>query len=90
MILHTINKPAAARKCRDLVAEDDIVLLLEDGVYLALKAPQDLPFSNAHLAVLIDDAKARGIVERIVAAEAVDYAGFVELTVKADKVVAWF
>ena len=36
MILHTVNKPAAWVKCSDLIGPHDEIVLLEDGVYLAL------------------------------------------------------
>ena len=42
MIVHTINKVSALGLCDNLVAEDDKIILLEDGVYLGL---QSLPFS---------------------------------------------
>ena len=35
MILHTINKPEKLLSCTELIEDSDLVLLMEDGVYLA-------------------------------------------------------
>ena len=36
MIVHTINKPDIWPSCNELFTQDDELVLLEDGVYLAL------------------------------------------------------
>ena len=85
MILHTINKPSALANCMDLIANDDQVLLLEDGVYLALTS---LPFKVLVMGV---DAQARGLADQLDnRCEVVDYPGFVTLCTEADKVCSWF
>jgi tRNA 2-thiouridine synthesizing protein B len=84
MILHTVNKTSALAKCQNLMAADDIMLLIEDGVYLALQGV------NKGFA-LKADVEARGIADRMPEGiRIIDYAGFVNLTAEADKVCAWF
>ena len=84
MILHTINKVSALEKCRSLVSPDDVVVLIEDGVSLALT---QLPFD---VLVLGPDLQARGLSSSVSAAQTIDYAKLVSLTDQADKVMAWF
>ena len=84
MILHTLNKTSALAKCSNLIAEDDLMLLMEDGVYLALQGV-DEGFA------LKADVEARGIADRMPEGiRVIDYDGFVSLTAEADKVCAWF
>ena len=88
MILHTINKhgPALSRALA-VVSEKDTVLLLEDGVYALLEAPEKenclnaLPSSVRRFA-LADDLAARGISDKMLS-------GFVNLSIEHDKVVSW-
>ena len=84
MILHTINKPSALEKCRNLIQETDRVVLLEDGVTLALN---DLPF---HAVAIKTDVQARGLTTRLGNTDLISYGQFVELTESADKVIAWY
>lgn len=82
MLLHTLNKPQALRLCRDLISSDDVIVLIEDGVYLA---SGDLPCR----AFAIDiDLAARGIGPG--SAEVINHSRFVELCTQADRVCAWF
>jgi len=84
MILHTINKVSAWGKCEGLISENDQVLLLEDGVYLALSLRRPC-------AVLSADAAARGLTGHLPdGARLMDYGDFVGLAARADKVCAWF
>ena len=84
MRLHTINKRAALALCEGLIAPDDVVLLLEDGVYLAMEA---LSFDCR---VIEADAKARGIHDQLRTGSLISYDEFVELCSQADQVCAWF
>ena len=85
MILHTINKLSALGLCRDLIAEGDKVVLLEDGVYLGL---QSLPFP---VFAIHFDVDARGLAGRLTEqTESIDYSDFVSLCTGADKVCSWF
>ncbi|MBT4491983.1 MAG: sulfurtransferase complex subunit TusB [Gammaproteobacteria bacterium] len=84
MILHTVNKPAAWNKCEGLIDTSDVVLLLEDGVYLALE-------SDTQCFAISADIDARGLRGKIKDnVSLIDYDQFVELTLRADKVCAWF
>ena len=85
MILHTINKVAGLALCQHLIAADDKVVLLEDGVYLGL---QPLPFSICAIRL---DVEARGLVGLLKEpVELIDYSDFVSLCTEADKVCSWF
>lgn len=99
-ILHTVNKSPFDRNsleaCIRLAAKGGSVLLIEDGVYGAMKgtsksdmvtnAMKDLTFY-----VLGPDLKARGVDEGklIDGVKVVDYSGFVNLTVENGKAQAW-
>ena len=98
--LHTVNKSPfernALESCIRLATKGSAVLLIEDGVYGAVKdsnksdmvknAMGDLSFY-----VLGPDLQARGINEdRLIdGIEVVDYSGFVDLTAKHDTTQAW-
>ncbi len=98
--LHTVNKSSfdknSLEACVRLAAKGGSVIMIEDGVYGAMKgtaksavvenAKGDLSFY-----VLGPDLKARGIDESklIDGVTVVDYSGFVKLTVENDKVQAW-
>ena len=89
MVLHTINKSSAWIKCNGLINESDIVVLIEDGVYLGLDRLIELNMNNTF--ALQADTVARGIVEKLPQSiRQISYARFVNLTVTADKVCAWF
>ena len=85
MILHTINKPEKLVSCTELIEDSDLVLLIEDGVYLA----NDPIPGVVH--ALRADVVARGF--KILEGQKIkliDYKEFVELTCRAEKVCAWF
>ncbi len=97
--LHTVNKSpfekSSFESCLGYAQAGSAVLLIEDGVYAAmkgtvmeqkLKAAQGVKFY-----VLSADMKARGITDdrMIDGVETVDYAGFVDLAAEHDKVVSW-
>ena len=85
MILHTINKPEKLLSCLELIEDSDLVLLIEDGVYLA-----NGPIPGV-VHALKTDVIARGF--KILEGQKIkliDYKEFVELTCRAEKVCAWF
>ena len=84
MILHTINKPSALALCEHLIADDDLVILIEEGVYLASGT---LP---GRCYALEMDVLARGLADSISNTRLIDYDTFVELSTEAAKVCAWF
>jgi len=98
--LHIVNKSSYDRNsletCLRLADKGGEVLLFEDGVYGAIKGGVKAKLiedamSNLTFYVLGPDVKARGLDEgRLIdGIKVVDYSGFVELTVKNDKVTSW-
>ena len=95
-ILHLVNKTPYERSsldtCVGYCKDGDTVLLIEDGVYAAMKSGAAASkLSGLDVAVLGPDLAARGISEDtlIEGVSVVDYAGFVDLTVQKDKVQSW-
>ncbi len=99
-ILHTVNKSPFEKNsldsCLSLAKEGSAVLLIEDGIFAALKgAAKESQMKEASqkmkLYVLGPDLKARGMNEdRVIEGiEIVDYPGFVDLAASYDKVNAW-
>ncbi len=98
--LHTVNKSPFDRSsletCLRLAGKGNAVLLLEDGVYGAMRGSNasgmvETALSDVSIYVLGSDMKARGVdVDKIIdGIKVVDYKGFVDLTVEHDKVNAW-
>ncbi len=104
--LHTINKTATDKalnkRLSSVIAENDAVLLIEDGVYqMNMVSGGD---SNAasekhwsliakHIYVLSDDALARGIelqTSQSARISFITYEEFVNLTFTYQKVVSWY
>lgn len=99
-ILHTVNKSPYDRNsldsCLKLASSGSAVLLIEDGIYAALKAGAKASMigdvaDKIKFYILGPDLKARGIAEDLIidGIEVVDYAGFVDLAAEHDKVSAW-
>lgn len=98
-MLHTVNKSPSERNALDSCLRHaragDAILLIEDGVYAALRDSLCTPrmqeaLQSLRVYALRPDVEARGIeaklLERI---ELVDYGGFVDLTVEYSPVMAW-
>lgn len=84
MILHTVNKRAAWDNCRQSMAKGDKVILIEDGVNLALTITDNV-------LVLDADAAARGLTSHLKEnVSPCSYKEFVALSAEADKVISWF
>ncbi|MFT2091131.1 sulfurtransferase complex subunit TusB [Paraglaciecola sp. 2405UD69-4] len=94
MILHKLTsspfKDLTIQHCLQHVADNDGILLTQDAVYAAMH--QDLgkklhEFSG-QVFILKEDAEARGVQvsEQL---ETINYKGFVELSLKFNKVVSW-
>jgi tRNA 2-thiouridine synthesizing protein B len=95
-ILHLVNKSPYERNsmatCAGYAKDGDAVLLIEDGVYAAIKGGKAADtLAGLDVSVLGPDLAARGIGEDklIEGVSVVDYAGFVDLTVAKDKVQSW-
>ncbi|MBL6688798.1 MAG: hypothetical protein ISP91_00240 [Pseudomonadales bacterium] len=84
MILHTINKPAALTLCEHLIRDDDLVVLIEEGAYLA---GHEIP---GQVSVIGSDMSARGLGDTAKEIQRIDYAAFVAMCASADKICSWF
>ena len=96
MTLHTLNAtPASAAftDCLRLIAPGDALLLLGDGVYAALAgtaARGALERCGAEVFVLGEDAAATGVLARLEGLEVIDMDGFVALTERFTRQLAWY
>ena len=99
-ILHTVNKSPFDKNSLERaigVAKDgSSVLLLEDGVYGAIKGSSKASMvssamQNLSFYVLGEDVKARGVSEDklLDGIKVVDYAGFVDLVTQHDVTQSW-
>lgn len=78
MSLHLIFSIRALSSCRDRRSDEDVLLLIGDGVYTAAQAPECL--------VLAEDAHIRGVE---CDNEQIDYSQFVALCETHQPVVSW-
>ncbi len=99
-MLHIVNKSPferdALNSCLRLSTAGSAIILIEDGVYAAMKgtvesAKIEGAVSGRSVYVMGPDLKARGIEEdRIIdGVKVVDYGGFVDLTVDNGAVQSW-
>ena len=99
-MLHTVNKSPfekdSLNACLRLAKAGTAILLIEDGVYAAIKgtAVEDkvkAAVGDKKVFALGPDIKARGLDEGQVidGITVVDYSGFVDLAAENDKVQAW-
>jgi tRNA 2-thiouridine synthesizing protein B len=98
-MLHTVNKSPTERNvlesCLKYLKKGSVVLLIEDGVYGALKgAPTtrmvEQALKNFPVYALYPDIEARGMQDRVIdGIKLVDYSGFVDLVAEHTTVQAW-
>jgi tRNA 2-thiouridine synthesizing protein B len=99
--LHTINKSPYSHNsltsCLKVCAENDGILLLEDGVFGALSSTpcaQELQTLIKHgvmVFALINDIKARGLEGKLAQSiKAIDYNEFVQLTLDHRCIQSWY
>ena len=87
MILHTFNKPACITENLGFVAADDLIVLIEDGVYALL---HNTGLADRDSVLVLDvDADARGIGKSD-SAQRIGYQDLVELCARADQIKNWF
>jgi len=100
MLLHTVNKSPFERnsfsKCLDVAKKGSSVLLIEDGIFAALKGAANesvvtKAIADINMYVLGPDLNARGMTEEDVVdgVKVVDYNGFVDLAAEHDAVQSW-
>ena len=98
-MLHIINKSPFERdnleSCLRLATPGSTILLIEDGVYAALKGTGVADSINGAMKdfsfrVLDADLEARGVADKVMdGVEKVNYDGFVDLVTESDKVQSW-
>ena len=98
-MLHTVNKSPfegnSLESCLAHAASGSAILLIEDGVYAALKGTTvsdkvQQAMKDFTVYALESDIKTRGIADKVMdGIKLVDYSGFVDLTCEYDKVQAW-
>lgn len=97
--LHTVSQSpfthSALETCARYMLPGAGLLLLENGVFAARNgsvwAAHLTDLEGLHIYALAPDLRARGIAIETISPniEIVDYAGFVELAVKYDRVQSW-
>ena len=96
VVLHTLNASAdssALRDCLAALGPNDALLLIGDGAYTAIPgtpACQSLLNTSASLYVLDSAAAARGITTVHADITVVDGEGFVELSERFPRHMAWY
>lgn len=99
-LLHTVNKSpfekSSLKSCIRLAAEGSSILLMEDGVYGAVKGTENSAMvagvaNKVSIYVLGPDLDARGINKNnlIDGINVVDYGGFVDLVAEHSATQAW-
>lgn len=88
MILHiiSINSTQTLQQCLQMAADNDILLFIENGIYLCNTNNAEIKQTCFYLHA---DIAARGI-EHNNTIQLVDDAGFVELVCRTDKSVSWY
>jgi len=98
-MLHTVNKSPTERNalesCLKYLKKGSVVLLIEDGVYGALKGTTttkmvEQTLKNFPIYALYPDIEARGMQDRVIdGIKLVDYSGFVDLVAEHPTFQAW-
>ncbi len=98
-MLHTVNKSPTERNslesCLKHIKKGAAILLIEDGVYGALKGTSTTnmvqqTLKNFPIYALYPDIEARGMQDRVIdGIKLVDYSGFVDLVVEYPNIQAW-
>ncbi|MFN2310421.1 MAG: sulfurtransferase complex subunit TusB [Gammaproteobacteria bacterium] len=87
-MLHTVNKSpfshTSLESCLRFIGPEDVLLLLEDGVYAALRDTRrshlvEQALQGHRVYALQADLKARGLTDLIAGVQLADYETFIEL-----------
>jgi tRNA 2-thiouridine synthesizing protein B len=99
--LHTVNKSSFTHttllSCLQICDDNDDILLLEDGVFGAITSSpyaellSSTPLRGVKIFAISNDIKARGLQEKLhVNIIITDYNGFVELSIKHQRIQSWY
>jgi tRNA 2-thiouridine synthesizing protein B len=92
MTLHLIQKSpfttSVLQNCLDVINEEDIILLMQDGVY-SCQLPTLSTIENRIL-VLRDDLDARGIQADKTDIEIISYENFVTFCTQCKNIISWY
>jgi tRNA 2-thiouridine synthesizing protein B len=98
-MLHTVNKSPFNRRafesCVEHLKEGQALLLIENGVYAAIKGSKfqnklEEAMKTVKVYALQPDIEARGLQDRVIdGVSLVDYGGFVDLAVEYPVVQSW-
>ena len=97
--LHTVNKSpfqtSTLKSCLEHCKDGDAVLMIEDGIYGALKGTTvtkkvEEALKKVSIYALYPDIEARGMQDRAVdGIKLIDYSGFVDLVAEHSTVQSW-
>ena len=96
MILHTVNSSPlstfALHDCLKQIADNDILLLISDGVIATSATIEQQPtllklHESQRLFVLQEDLAARGLDVKV--GQVIDYPAFVDVTIQCKSQLAW-
>lgn len=86
--LHTLSNPSRIEHCLLALNAKDELLLLDDGIYLAISNKDLLPPYTFGIRA---DAELRGLTSRIPnSLTLIEFSDFVQMCTKHDRVVNWF
>ncbi len=98
-MLHTVNKSpfehGALEECLRMASKGSAVLLIEDGIYAAVRGTAiakrlEEAMKSLSVYALGPDVQARGMQHRVMdGVRLVDYGGFVDLVVEHNVVQSW-
>lgn len=85
-MLHIVSTASALNSCLAVIQNNDVVLLIEDGVIAAIQSPI---YSN-QIYALKPDIEARGLLDKIAShIQLIDYSTFVDLTAQHHPIQTW-
>lgn len=98
-MLHTVNKSPFERNalddCLRRALPGSSILLIEDGVYAAMRGTQhsasvERAAKTVRILALRPDVEARGLQDKLLTGiELVDYGGFVDLVAEHSPIMPW-
>ncbi|QSX35282.1 sulfurtransferase complex subunit TusB [Shewanella avicenniae] len=93
MILHhfqtSLSSDNAFTAALPLIADEDCLLLSSEALYGLLNPAVQTQLAQYTVYVLDQDCEALGLAAKLAGYPTLDYAEFVQLTLKSDKVISW-